>query len=56
MILIQTSDRLVWELYAFEKKHVLVIKKKVLEISNLHSERKIFAIFKLSPIWLLNYI
>ena len=29
---------------------------QVLEISNVHSERKIFAIFKLSRIWLLNYI
>ena len=29
---------------------------EVLEISNVHSERKIFAIFKLSRIWLLNYI
>ena len=29
---------------------------KVLEISNVHSERKILAIFKLRRIWLLNYI
>ena len=29
-------------------------KRKVLQISNVHSERKIFAIFKLSRIWLLN--
>ena len=27
---------------------------KLLEISNVHSERKIFAIFKFSRIWLFN--
>ena len=29
-----------------------MIENEVLEISNVHSERKIFAIFKLSRIWL----
>ena len=41
-----------------ERQDTVSIKNlfEVLEISNVHSERKIFAIFKLNRIWLLNYI